>query len=291
MPRKPPPPGLITAGEAAKILNVSTGMLSIYVKQNKLHREGPASRTYKFYVEAEVRALAETERVFFEAERDQPREDSNTMNILPAHTYYGATFSVATANDMDALYTMAKKLFPKTADADRRRSWLTKEPQGHFVVKSNSGAVLSYLYLLPLVANQLSNYLHDDLPSRAITPDDIEPFAPGKKSESCVIGGIGSDPDLNQEIRTNCTGILLRGVKQELQKLGEQGIIIPKLYAFSETTTGITMCARLGMSQWEEPRGKWCTFQIDLEQTKSPLFQGYKKAIAAWKLRQTTQTQ
>jgi hypothetical protein len=144
--------------------------------------------------------------------------------------------------------------------------------------------VMAYLYLLPFKPAHLASYLHGDLPSRMIEPEYIEPMVPGKPTSACVIGGIGSDPDVEQALRSNYTSVLLRGVRQDLVKLGGEGITIPRLYAFSETNSGIAMCMRLGMQQWEPPThdNKWFTFQVDLYTSNSFLFKGYRHALTEW---------
>lgn len=66
-------------------------------------------------------------------------------------------------------------------------------------------------------------------------------------------------------------------------RLGKQGIVLPKLYAFSERTEGIAMCARLGMEQLEPPRGKWCMFEFDVEQSNAAILRDYKRGLETWR--------
>lgn len=279
MPRKGPPPGYCTAGQAMGILG--NKMLYKYIDKGLIHPhelktpDGKLISKHKFYLISEVEAVRDAEQSFYDAEHNEP---------LPTNPIEPAIFAVATPDDMDALYTMAVKLFPRTANAKIRRSWLRKEKRGHFVVKRVSdGAVMCYLYILPFLPKHLADYLHDELPSRDIKPRHISPFVPGQPAQAVVFGGIGSDPDLDTESRKIYTAVLLRGVRDELCKLGEQGIIIPRIYAFSERTEGIAMCVRLGMEQWEPPHGKWCTFQIDVMSARNPLFKGYRQALAEWR--------
>ena len=282
--RKAPPEGFCNASQADEILG--NKMLYRYVEKGLIHQYGPETRKQKYYKISELMDVRNAENAFYES--PDSTSDQASANERPPQDeqkrVVSMEFAVATPNDMDALYAMAKKLFPKTASADRRRSWLAKEPRGHFIVREKeTGVVLAYLYLLPLVPDQLAPYLRGQLPSRTIEPDDIEGFTPGVPTSACVLGGIGRDPDYDRGTRTRATQLLLTSVRHELTSWGEQGIIIPKLYAFSETTDGIVMCCRLGMSQWEPPRNRWCTFQIDLEHMPSLLFADYQIALDDWK--------
>lgn len=268
--RRPAPPGYMTPAEAGTLLGENR--LYKLVKDQRLKRHTPEGYQHGYYSREEVQAILDAEAVFFGAHQETPPLSND------------AIFAVATQADMDALYAMAVKLFPKTADAERRRSWLRKEPRGHYIIKRIAdGAVMAYLYLLPLRAEYLTAYLHDELPSRGIDPDEhIEGFTPGVPSSACIIGGIGSDPDVEQELRTTYTALLLRGVRKEMGNLGREGITIPKLYSFSERAEGIAMCARLGMEQWEPPRGKWCTFVLDVPSSHAVIIRDYKQGLAEW---------
>lgn len=269
--RREAPPGYMTPAEAAAILGPNR--LYRFVKDGKIKRYAPEGYTHGFYKKEDIEArhLADTAFDHANGEKDIP---------------VNAIFQQATLADMDALYKMASKpqLFPKTADAERRRTWLRKEPEGHYIVKRTAdGACMAYMYLLPFKTEYLSAYLHDELPSREITPDHIEPFHEGVPAQATVIGGIGSDPDVPQELRSMYTAMLLRGVRKDMGRLGRQGIIFPRLYAFSERPEGIAMCARLGMEQIEPPRGKWCMFEFDVEQSNAPILRDYKQGLAEWK--------
>ncbi len=270
MARRQPPEGYITSHDAAERIGVSDGMLSLYVKQGKLQRYGPETRKYKFYKVSEVEALAQSENAFFEKGRIIPRE-------------VDAVFSPATHADMDALYAMAVKLFPHTASAEHRRSWLTKEPRGHYVVKRKSdGAVVAYLYLLALQHDLIVRYMHGEVRNIHITSEDVLNFVPGVPVE-IILGGIASDPDVVEEdTRAGYVAVLLRGVRKDLERLGHEGITITRMYAYSETESGIAMCARLGMSQWEEPRGKRCTFQMDIASSNASIMRTYNHALTQW---------
>lgn len=270
MPRPKPPEGYITAGEAARRLNVNDAMISRYVKQGRLQRYGPEERKQKYYKASEVQAIIDAERAFFEAGQKAPMSNED------------AYFTPATPGDMDALYTMAVKLFPRTADGARRREWMSVEPRGYYIMKSVAGAVVAYFYILPLRPDRLLPYLHDELPSRAITRNDIEPFVPGQLAQAVVLGGIGSDPDYDAEVRTAYTAMLLRGVRHHLELLGEQGVTVPKFYAFSETHDGIAMCVKLRMKEYEPPVGRRCTFVLDTATSNAFFLKDYRRGLARW---------
>ena len=266
MPRKPPPPGAMTAGMAATVLGVSTGMLTIYVKQGKLHRIGPESRTYKFYDAEEVYALAATENAFFKAAES-----------------VDATFDLARPEDMDGVYELAVRLFGRAASADQRRTWLSKEARGHYVVRRRrDGKIVASVYLLSIRHDRMLAYMRDEIRARDLTADDILTYKPGIPCE-VLVGSIASDPDVDVETRSAYVAVLLRGVYADLERLGRAGIVLSHIYAWSETPLGIQMALNLEMRQWAPPAHGRHTFYLDVAESDVFSLRGYKKGFAAWR--------
>jgi AAA domain len=95
-----------------------------------------------------------------------------------------------------------------------------------------------------------------------------------------MIGGIGSDPDVDQDTRSNYVAVLLRGIRRDLEQLGREGIIIDKIYSYSNTLDGIVMSLDLEMQQWKKPRAhKYCMFVLDIKNSSTFLLQGYKHGL------------
>jgi hypothetical protein len=266
MARKGPPPGYMTAGEANNILG---GMLYKHVHAGRLQSYKPGTRRYGFYRRQDIMRLATLDKAFFEEGQVDP----------------GAIFMIATPEDMDGVYELATHLFGQTISAERRREWVRKEPRGHYVVKRKDMTIVAYFYLQPLKHDRMIAYMNQEIRGWDITADDLDPFEPGKPVEA-MLGGIGSLPNAknakDEDIRSNYVAVLLRGVLRDVERLGREGITISKLYGYSDNREGIALCAYLGMQQYAPPRGKRCTFILDVRQSPSPYLQRYKKALAEW---------
>jgi hypothetical protein len=69
-----------------------------------------------------------------------------------------------------------------------------------------------------------------------------------------------------------------------MAKLGSKGIIIKKIYATSETVTGIAMGFSVKMEQFGKLLGAGrFRFVLDVEKSDLPLLLPYKQALALWK--------
>src|SRR5450755_815232 len=168
MPRLQPPPGYVTAKEAARRLNVSDGLISRYVQQGKLKRYGPPERQHKFYKISEIEALAASERFFY-----TPGQWRNNPVL---------TFETATEADQPAMFEISRGTFdmPITPElTEIRREWLRKEPETYHVVRDQSGAVVAYACLPALPDNVIARFIRDELEGEDITADDIQRFEPG----------------------------------------------------------------------------------------------------------------
>ena len=245
-------------------------MLSRYVQQGRLKRYGPEERKHKYYKESEVQAIIDADNAFFMAEKGDKNEND-------------AVFALATSDDIPGIYDLAQRIFHKTTSIDRRLEWLQREPRGHYVVKrKHDNKVMAYLTLLPIKPELLIPYMRNTL-NRELTGDDLQSFQAGTPT-TCIIKGIASDPDTGEALRSHYVAVLLRGIRADLERLGHDGITIPALYAFSNTDSGIAMCIRLGMKEWEPSQdGKRFTFHINVASSDAFVLQLYKQGIVEWR--------
>src|SRR6266567_1899258 len=183
MPRKPAPPGYYTASEAIERLHITEGMFYKYIKESKIKRYMPETRKQGFYKISEVDKVAAIDSAFF--------------GELPP-TDLDGVFTLAAAWDMDGVAALARRELDSKIDADLRRAWLAQEPRLNYVVKLADGTVVAYLYMQPLQHDRLIAYQKGEIRGWHITPDDIEPFAPGAARE-VMIEGIAMCLDLEME--------------------------------------------------------------------------------------------
>lgn len=268
MPRRPPPPGHTTAGKAAKMLGISDSMLWKYVQQGKLNRYGPDK--HKFYKLSEIRAILEERQAFLD-------EASKEVEVKEA------TFSLAQPEDMEGVYELATRLFGRAAGPDQRREWLSVEPRGHYIMRRKAdGKVVASVYFLAVKRERLLAYMRDEIRARDLTTADLQGYEPGVPRE-VIVGSIASDPDVDAETRSNYVATLLRGVRADLKRLGREGVVISRIYAWSETAKGVEMCLNLNMRQWAPPQHGRHTFYLDVADSDTPLLQEYKQGFAGWR--------
>lgn len=283
MPRKPIPEGYLTSAQAAQVLDCSVGMVYNYERAGQLHKKIPPGRKQGFFVKSEVEALAAGLSEFFDIPQPEG-EEPQKGNLV---------FSQATVDDMEGVYKVAASLFDTTTSAEARKPLIKRCPAGNYVLKRN-GKVVAYIHIQPLKHEQLMAFMRGEIRGKDITADDLDCFETGKTVE-CLIKSIGATKLIGTTEETRRANQLiylrrlLRGTALEIAKLGRRGVIISKIYATSETPTGIAMGFSAKMEQYSKPLGMGrFRFVLDVEKSDLPLLRPYKKSLAEWNRQQAS---
>lgn len=260
-----------TGREVQRLLGITEPRLRTLVANKQLTKQFPPGRKTAVYLKAEVHAFAEKWEAFLLA-----KEPIKTK------------FAVAKPEDMQSEYDFAQRVYGTNITVEQRQAWLAKNPEFDYIVKREN-EVVAYLTLLPLKHDAIEAFMDGKIRGKDITPDDIETFEPNKSIE-CIIIGVATDPDVSETTRTHYMLVLIRGITQELKKLGTRGVTITKVHGTSESPTGIAMALHLGMDEIKPRLGKRLRFILDIEKSESFLLKGYKAELAKWKKNQEEQT-
>lgn len=257
-----------TGREVQRKLGVTEPALRNLVNQRKIRKIIPPGRKTGVYLKEEVDTYAEKWLAFL-ASQEPPT----------------TTFQIATLEDMDGVYDVARRaIMPGTMSAELRRSWLRQNSESCYVVKYNN-KVVAFFHLLPVEHNRLMEFMDGKIRGREIGPGDIEPFEEGRHVECLAI--IASEPDAGEDARMHYVARLIRGTVKEVYQLGKRGIVITTLYATSETPTGIAMSIHAGMEQYGEKLGKRLKFRMDAKTSTSFIAENYQRGFAEWEKEQT----
>ncbi len=131
-------------------------------------------------------------------------------------------------------------------------------------------------------------FMRGEIRGKHIKAEDLDCFAPRKAVECLIksVGAVNSIGYTDEDRRSNELRYLfrlLRGTALAMAELGNEGVNITKIYATSETVTGIAMGFNAKMEQFGKPLGMGrFRFVLDVETSDLPLLHPYKKAFAAW---------
>ncbi len=258
--------------EVQRKLGITEPALRNLVNQRRIRKVTPPGRQYGVYLKEEIDTFAEKWLAFLTA-KEPPK----------------TTLEPATSEDMEAEQELAKRAIrsPGLMTTEIRKAWLTKNPEGHYLLKHNNKLV-AYLWLLPVMHERLMEFMDGKIRGGEIRAEDVDAFEPGKPVE-CFVVGLASEPDVGETTRMHYVQHLVRGVMKELEKLGRKGYIITKIYATSDTPTGIATAIHIGMEEYGEKIGKRLKFVLDVEKSTSFLLDDYKQGLAEWRKEQKKQ--
>lgn len=274
MARKQPPTGYYTATVAKKKLgNISDGMLRSYVTKGKIRRVVPPERTQGFYSREDVDRMARLLDDFFVD--DKPSQ-------IP-----GVQFMRATKEDMPECVELLIAVFGGGNTVERRQSWIEKNPDIAFIVRSKS-KIVGCAFVLPLTPEKIEAIFADQGSASiaSITADDIQPLEPGQPAY-LYLASIAVKPSLSDLAKRSRGQTLLRGMVNYLVDLGSRGISIALLAARSESRDGINLCRHLGFTEIETTTPNR-NFIVEVERSGIPVIVKYKAALARYRAEQTT---
>lgn len=254
--------------EVQKKLGITEPALRNLVNKKKIKKFIPPGRKYGVYLRSEIDRFAEKREALLMA-----KEPPKTL------------FKIAKPADLVAEYRLETKAMGSNGmPADVKRQWLAANDESDYHVY-HANKLVAFFYLVPLRKEIIEPFIQGALSWKEITPQrDIQKYEQ-EKAVDLFVQGIASNPDIDKTRRTYYMLVLLRGVGNELEKLGRRGILIEKIYARSQTPTGIAMAMHLGMSEYAPlPRtGKLVRFVLDVQKSDNYLARRYKDGLAEWK--------
>lgn len=273
MPKLEPTPGMVTRQTAVqalmreKVIN-SPSMLA---KLKGIRHEVLPNRTHGFYSEEDlIRTINE-----YRARRNQPPTNSLFSRNLK--------FRQATVEDMTGVYQVAHKLFGNTTSASTRISLLEKCPEGNVIV-TDSDIVVSFAHLYPLRNETLQQFLAGKIRGPQINVDDLDCFETGKVVD-ILVKSMGSYHEHKGTAKLYSKALFL-GLRHELIQWGHKGYIINRVYATSETQSGIEAAADFKMQSLGKIPGskgkKRYAYELNPFTSDLSLAQYYREAIEDW---------
>jgi hypothetical protein len=253
-----------TGREVQRILGITEPRLRTLVANKTLKKVTPPGYKTGRYLKKEVDTFAQKWEAFLLA-KDLPK----------------TTFMLARPEDMEDEQELAERSVGPGLSAEARRRLLTANPESDYHVRYDDKLV-AVLNLTPLKHETMMALIENKIGWDDIQAEDVERYEPGKPIE-VFITVIASDPDVDEKTRMGYMLHLLRGAGRELQKLGQRGVIITKVYGRSQSPTGIAAALHMGMEEYGRRRGKIISFVLDTETNPSFLAEMYREGLAEWK--------
>lgn len=275
MPKLSPPPGTVTRQRAVQVLIREKVISSptMLAKLKGLNRVVLEGRTHGFYPEDRLLEIINDHRI---ARNQQP-----IKSIFDED--HRVVFRQATPEDMAGVYEVAQKLFGHTTSAEDRMPLVQRCPEGNYVV-TDHGQIVSYAHIQPLQTVPLQEFLAGKFRGSQITADYLDLFAPGKVVD-VLVKSLGSYHE-HAGTRKRYSKALFIGLRHALIGWGYKGYIIHRVYATSETQSGIEAAVDFKMKSLGKIPGskgkKRFAFELDPYTSDYPMIRDYRTALEQW---------
>ena len=263
--KKAPAPGLLTRGEAIRLLRIPPSTFDYQVKIGRITRVPHPSKSDGYYKKDEIEMLALENVLLFLQNASEP-------------DYEPTTFSTATPDDIPGIFRVIAQLWGEklATPIELRKSWYKINPRIDYIVKQN-GIVVGYLNIIPYTPETMEEMMAGRKRGWNIRDHDILPFESGGHYD-CFIG-IAIRSDFPHSTRYGRR--LISGFMGVLEQFAQEGIYIKKLHAVSDQPEGIEIANKLGFVKEPAREGDlFGRYVLDLEKPLEDLPR--PNAFVAW---------
>lgn len=259
-----------TAAEAREALGLDEEAFQYWGRSERIKRIHLPGRKQAVYSKKEVNSIA-----------------SKMEAAMLAEKLTGLEYRKATLNDLDHEVELAHLVFGARASnpemINLRRSFLEKNPDITYHLYDGDHLV-AYTNLIPFDQEAIANFKEGER-GWFLGIDHIELFQPGKQLE-CVMIDMATTPTVPPARRGTYAQILLEGFTKNLVEWGQIGIEISKVYAASNTASGIRILKHAGFQTIKDLGSGRYVFELDIDASETRILLGYKEAIRRWKEQQ-----
>ena len=256
-----------TAAQAQKRLALDEQAFQYWIRKGSIKKIKLPGRSQGVYSRREVDDLASQIRATVLTEQSD-----------------GIEFREATPDDIEQEAQLAGLVFGEKAKSpEARRAFIQQNPHVDFHLY-DKGQLVAYIDVIPLRHETITDFIEGRVIVWEIDPTHIEQFEPGKPIE-CLIADMITNPSIPLVKRTYYGRRLLKGLMNQLEVLGSQGIQITKIYAGSgiRTPLGMRILTRAGFTQiYERNEGAKIMYALDPMHSEKKIMRPYQEAFKQW---------
>ncbi len=260
-----------TAAEARDVLGIDEEAFQYWGRTERIKRIHLPGRKQAVYSKKEINSIA-----------------SKMETALLVEKMGGLEYKKATINDLDQEIGLANLVFGARAGnpemIELRRSFIEKNPDTTYHLYDGD-YLAAYINLFPFDQEAIAKFKEGQR-GWFLGVDHMQQFEPGKPLE-CIIIDMATTPAVPPARRSTYAQILLSSLITNLNEWAQKGIEISKVYAASNTASGIRILKHAGFQIINDLGNGRYVFELDIETTESKLLIEYKEIA---RLRKELQT-
>lgn len=256
-----------SAAEARRVLGLDEESFQYWGKTERIKRIYLPARKHPVYSKQEINKLANQIEATMLAERAT-----------------GLEYRKATINDLDAEVELASLVFGARAGLPEavalRRAFREKSPDTTYHLYEGDHLV-AYINIFPIEHHAIEQF-KEGTRGWILGVENVGAFEPEKPLE-CIIIDLATTPTAPPARRSTYGQILLENFAKTLKGWGESGVEIAKVYAASNTPSGIRIIRHAGFSTLKEVSAGRFTFELDVQKAETKMLIEYKNAFNGWR--------
>jgi hypothetical protein len=254
-----------TAAEARGVLGLDEQSFQYWIRRGRIKKVQRPGRSQAVYSKREVNELA-------------TRIAATILTEQPADIVFGK----ATIDDIEKEAALAHLIFGEKADAKEECKAFIEKNHNITYHLYDKDQLVAYINVVPLEHEAIEEFMLGKVIAWNIDTNKIRQFTPGEPI-GCLIIDMITTPLVPPARRTFYGSRLLSELVKILSEAGRQGVEITKLYAASDTPTGIRILKNAGFQIIHESRKGRFSFMLDIEHSNEKILKEYQKALAEWK--------
>lgn len=255
------------AADARKVLGLDEESFQYWGKTERIKRIYLPNRKHPVYSKQEINKIA-----------------SQIEATMLAERVTGLEYRKATINDIDAEVELASLVFGARAglpEAVALRTAFREKNLDTTYHLYEGDHLVAYTNIFPMQYEAIAQF-KEGTRGWLLGANNVKPFVPNEPLE-CIIIDLATTPTVPPARRGTYGQILLENFSNTLKEWGENGVEISKVYAASNTSSGIRIIRHAGFSTIKEVSVGRFTFELDVQQAETRMLIEYKEAIKSWK--------
>ncbi|HYU71567.1 MAG TPA: hypothetical protein VEL31_02710 [Ktedonobacteraceae bacterium] len=185
--------------------------------------------------------------------------------------------------DMVDLAPVIEQIFDTRPDIERWSSWIRKNPDVGYMVKSE-GKIVGCGFILPLTEEKILDILSKEITPPTLADDILEykPEVPVYLYARTI--GVLQNEAISIRQRRHWASVLVRHIADVVIDLGARGIVIEKIYGRSDSEEGAHLMAGMGFTQIRTVTSHK-NFLIDVKSSGLEMVLRYEQALNEWRHR------
>ena len=252
-----------TAAEARSVLGLDEEAFQYWGRTGRIKRVYLPGRKQAVYPKKEINYIA-----------------GKVEAAILTENASGLTYRKVTIDDLDHEIELAQLVFGARAGIpdmiNRRKAYMQVNEDTTYHLYDGDH-LAAYINIFPFDQIAINDF-KDGTRGWFLGTDHLEQFKPGKPLQ-CIIIDMATTPTVPPARRSTYAQLRIEGFGKTLEIMASNGVEVSKLYAASNTASGIRILRHAGFQEIKNLGNERYIFELDIQSSPSKILLGYKEIL------------